>query len=423
MPGVIISSLKKINTNNPVFLLDEIDKMGKDARGDPGAALLEVLDPAQNNKFTDHFLSTPFDLSKIMFIATANSLETIHPALLDRMEVIDLSGYSIDEKLQIAKQYLVPRQVKQNGITDEVFQINDAELRTVITEYTMESGVRNLERAIGSICRVVAYRYAIAEKPEEFEQVVVDNSIIQEALGNKKIDSMLHERITKPGVAIGLAYTTVGGRCLLIETTKFPGTGNLTLTGQLGDVMKESIGTSLSWIKTNAIRMGLLKGNKSGVVRVIQTDTDVDGQAIKENANLNRLTHQWDLHVHFPAASTPKDGPSAGVTITVALVSLFSGRRVRSDFAMTGEISLQGLVMPVGGIKEKVMAAHRNGLRNVILPKKNEQDLEDVPEDLRNDMTVHFVTKIEEALRLALEDDIDPEFFKQDLLPFFRPKL
>ena len=231
MPGVIISSLKKIKTNNPVFLLDEIDKMGKDARGDPGAALLEVLDPAQNSNFTDHFLSTPFDLSKIMFIATANSLDTIHPALLDRMEVIDLTGYSIDEKLQIAKQYLVPRQIKQNGINDKIFEINDEELRTVITEYTMESGVRNLERAIGSICRIVAYRYAISKSPDTFDKVVVDNSIIQEALGNKKVDSLLHERISKPGVAIGLAYTTVGGRCLLIETTKFPGSGQLTLTG------------------------------------------------------------------------------------------------------------------------------------------------------------------------------------------------
>lgn len=281
--------------------------------------------------------------------------------------------------------------------------------------------MRNLERAMGSICRVVAYRYAISEKPEEFERVVVDNSIIQEALGNKKNDSLLHERITKPGVAIGLAYTTVGGRCLLIETTKFPGSGNLTLTGQLGDVMKESIGTGLSWIKTNAFRLGLLPTPRSP--KFIETNTDLDGQVQKDTADLNRLLHKWDLHVHFPAAATPKDGPSAGVCITVALVSLFSGRRVRSDFAMTGEISLQGLVMPVGGIKEKVMAAHRNGLKHVILPKKNEQDLDDVPEDLRKEIRVHFVSRVEEALNLALEEEVDPEFFKQDLLPFFRPKL
>lgn len=428
MPGVIISSLKKIKTNNPVFLLDEIDKMGKDARGDPGAALLEVLDPAQNNKFTDHYLSTPFDLSKIMFIATANSLETIHPALLDRMEVIDLSGYSIDEKLQIAKQYLVPRQVKQNGITEAIFEMKDPEIRTVITEYTMESGVRNLERAIGSICRTVAYKYAVAEEQESFEKVTVDNAIIQEALGNKKIDSLLHERITKPGVAIGLAYTSVGGRCLLIETTKFPGSGQVSLTGQLGDVMKESITTSLSWIKTNAVRMGLLpipplgKLSNSEVVRVIKTDAP-DARNLLSQKTLEHLMQKWDLHVHFPAASTPKDGPSAGVTITVALVSLFCGRRVRADFAMTGEISLQGLVLPVGGIKEKVMAAHRNGLKNVILPKKNDQDLDDVPEDLRNEIKVHFVSTVEEALKLALEDDIDSEFLKQELMPAFRPKL
>lgn len=236
---------------------------------------------------------------------------------------------------------------------------------------------------------------------------------------------MLNERITKPGVAIGLAYTSVGGRCLLIETTKFPGSGQLTLTGQLGDVMKESIGTSLSWIKTNAIRLGLLPGprqQKTEVVRVIKADAD-DTRHTQEQNVLDRLMHKWDMHVHFPAASTPKDGPSAGVTITVALVSLFCGRRVRSDFAMTGEITLQGLVMPVGGIKEKVMAAHRNGCKNVILPRKNDQDLDDVPEDLRNDITVHFVTNVEEALNLALEDEIDPDFFKQDLIPAFRPKL
>ena len=232
MPGVIISSLKKVNTNNPVFLLDEIDKLGSGQRGDPGAALLEVLDPAQNSKFTDHFLSTPFDLSKVMFIATANSLETIHPALLDRMEVIDLSGYTIDEKVEIAQQYLVPRQLKANGISDKIFEMQEQELRLVISEYTAESGVRNLERAIGSICRVVAYRFAISQDPDNFEKVTVDNSIIDEALGNKKINSLLpKERITKPGVAIGLAYTTVGGRCLLVETTKYPGVGKVHLTG------------------------------------------------------------------------------------------------------------------------------------------------------------------------------------------------
>ncbi len=429
MPGVIISSLIKVKTNNPVFLLDEIDKMGSGNRGDPGAALLEVLDPAQNTKFTDHFMSTPFDLSKIMFIATANSLETIHPALLDRLEVIDLSGYSIEEKVQISKQYLVPRQLKLNGITEQIFEIKDPEIRTVITEFTMESGVRNLERALGSISRVVAYRYAVAESKEKFEKITVDNSIIEEALGNKKIDTFLYERITKPGVAIGLAYTPVGGRCLLIETTKFPGSGSIQLTGQLGDVMKESVGASLSWIKSNAFRMGLLPHKKGEeVVRVLKEqyhgqESKYETQENSKEVEMSRLMHRWDLHVHFPAASTPKDGPSAGVTITVALASLFCGRRVRADYAMTGEISLQGLVLPVGGIKEKVRAAHRNGLKNVILPMKNEKDLEDVPEDLRNEITVHFVSTIEEALDLALEDEIDLEFFKQKLIPSFRPKL
>ena len=225
MPGVILSSLKKIKTSNPVFLLDEIDKMGKDARGDPGAALLEVLDPAQNTKFTDHFLGTPFDLSKVMFIATANQLDTIHPALLDRMEVIDIDGYSIDEKLEIAKRYLVPRQIKDNGISKEIIEFQDPEIKTVITEFTMESGVRNLERAIGSICRVAAYRFVIEKDQKSFKKIIVDNAVIVEALGNKRIDSYLNERITRPGVAIGMAYTAVGGRSLLVETTKFPGTG------------------------------------------------------------------------------------------------------------------------------------------------------------------------------------------------------
>jgi|688.fasta_scaffold264020_1 ATP-dependent Lon protease len=258
MPGVIINSLKKVKSSNPVFLLDEIDKMGRDARGDPGAALLEVLDPAQNNKFTDHFLATPFDLSDIMFIATANSLDTIHPALLDRMEVIEISGYSLEEKLEIAKKYIVPRQIKENGITDKVIQIKEKELKQIIIEYTAESGVRNLERAIGSVCRVVAYKYAIASDPETFKRVTVDSTLITDALGNNTSDVLLNERIQTPGTAIGLAYTANGGRALLIETTKYPGSGKLILTGQLGDVMKESIGTSLSWIRSNAVRLGLV---------------------------------------------------------------------------------------------------------------------------------------------------------------------
>jgi ATP-dependent Lon protease len=232
--------------------------MGRDARGDPGAALLEVLDPAQNNKFTDHFLATPFDLSDIMFIATANSLDTIHPALLDRMEVIEISGYSLEEKLEIAKKYIVPRQIKENGITDKVIQIKEKELKQIIIEYTAESGVRNLERAIGSVCRVVAYKYAIASDPETFKRVTVDSTLITDALGNNTSDVLLNERIQTPGTAIGLAYTANGGRALLIETTKYPGSGKLILTGQLGDVMKESIGTSLSWIRSNAVRLGLV---------------------------------------------------------------------------------------------------------------------------------------------------------------------
>mmetsp|Transcript_31130 Transcript_31130/g.47580 ORF Transcript_31130/g.47580 Transcript_31130/m.47580 type:complete len:300 (+) Transcript_31130:1299-2198(+) len=249
MPGVIIQSLIKINTNNPVFLLDEIDKMGRDSRGgDPGAAMLEVLDPSQNKQFSDHFLGTPFDLSKIVFIATANSLDTIHPALLDRMEIIDISGYSLKEKMEISKTYLIPRQITDNGIKPEIISFSPQIIEQIIMNYTAESGVRNLERSIGSVCRGVAYEYAIAEKQEDFKLVDIDQKHVKEALGSKKFDLNLNERIMKPGVAIGLAYTPIGGSALLVETTKFPGTGQLKLTGKLGEVMRESVNASISWI-------------------------------------------------------------------------------------------------------------------------------------------------------------------------------
>ena len=268
--------------------------------------------------------------------------------------------------------------------------MKDKEIKTVITEFTMESGVRNLERSIGSICRIVAYRYAIHENPDSFEKIEVDNSIIEEALGNKKIDSALNERISRPGIAIGLAYTATGGRCLLIETTKFPGYGNITLTGQLGDVMKESVSTALSWVKANAIRLNLVPHTSKDPLKVISKGQDEDPRQVQ----VRKLMKQFDLHVHFPAAAIPKDGPSAGVTITVALVSLFSGCKVKQGYAMTGEISLQGQILPVGGIKEKVMAAHRNNITNILLPKKNEQDFEDVPEDVRREITVKFIEDV-----------------------------
>eukprot|EP00347_Sterkiella_histriomuscorum_P014802 403359469 len=430
LPGVIIQSLKKIKTNNPVFLLDEIDKLGRDNRGDPSSAMLEVLDPNQNDKFTDHFLATPFDLSNVFFIATANSLDTIHPALLDRMEVVDISGYSIQEKMEIAKRYLIPKQIKENGITDQIIEYKEREIEKIITEFTMESGVRNLDRAIGSVCRQVAYQYAISKTPEVFSKITVDDALIKEALGNPKYDFSMEERITRPGIAIviltllylifqGLAYTEVGGRALLIETAKYPGTGQLNLTGKLGDVMKESVNTALSWIKTNAGRIGVYKSLKKLRVDV----ADDPNHLVKEDRNAELIFKQFDLHVHFPAAAVPKDGPSAGVTITTALVSLLTNRRVKSDFAMTGEISLQGLVLPVGGIKEKTIAAHRNGIKNVILPFKNKKDIDEIPTDVRKDIQIHFAHRIEEVLELALEKTIDHKYLKEESQSIFKHKL
>mmetsp|Transcript_25582 Transcript_25582/g.25382 ORF Transcript_25582/g.25382 Transcript_25582/m.25382 type:complete len:480 (+) Transcript_25582:727-2166(+) len=258
-PGVIIQSLKKVNTNNPVFLLDEIDKIGQDWKGDTSSAMLEVLDPEQNTKFTDHYLTTPFDLSQVMFIATSNNLETIHPALLDRMEVIDISGYSVKEKVQISMNYLIPKQIEANGISDQIISFSKPMVTKVVKEYTMESGVRNLDRCMGSICRSVAYKYAITKQRDGFEKIDVDEELIIKALGNPKFNFILNKKISRPGLAIGLAYTSVGGKSLLIETSKYPGNGKLKLTGKLGDVMKESVATALSWIKTNSIRLGLIQ--------------------------------------------------------------------------------------------------------------------------------------------------------------------
>lgn len=420
MPGVIISSLIKIKTNNPVFLLDEIDKLSQDTRqGDPGAALLEVLDPNQNNQFSDHFLGTPFDLSNVIFIATANVLDTIHPALLDRMELIELSGYTPQEKLQIAKRYLVPKQILENGLTEKQISFEEPKLEKIIMEYTGESGVRNLERSIGSVCRSIAYDYAVSTDPEAFKQVQVTNALIEEALGNRKYDHQLKERILKPGNAIGLAYTSIGGSALLVETCMFPGSGQLKLTGKQGDVMKESVNTSISWIQSNAAMLGILQESNQKIEVI-----DALMSKIKDRSIMEHAFKDIDLHVHFPAAATPKDGPSAGVTITVALVSLFSGRKVRSDIAMTGELSLQGHVLPVGGIKEKCMSAHRNGILKVILPKQNQKDVSDIPEDLRKQMKFFFCKNVSEYLEIALEDKVDSTYVQQTLSNFraFRSK-
>lgn len=416
-PGVIIQSLKKVKTNNPVFLLDEIDKIGRDWKGDTSSAMLEVLDPEQNNKFSDHYLATPFDLSQVMFIATANSLETIHPALIDRMEVIDISGYSVKEKVQISLNYLIPKQINENGLDEKVIEFQEPIVQKIVQEYTMESGVRNLERCLGSVCRSVAYDYAICKDRDHFKKISVDRPLVIKALGNPKFNFILNKKITRPGVAVGLAYTSVGGKALLIETARFPGNGQIKLTGQLGDVMKESVTTAISWIRTNSVRLGITEEKnlrKGGNIDIL------DEEALAGQGEFtNSLFSKFDVHLHFPAAAIPKDGPSAGVTITTALVSLFSNRRVKNNIAMTGEISLHGDVLPVGGIKEKCIAAMQNGVKTVLLPSENQLDAQELPDDVKEALTIKFCSKIEEVLSHALEKDVDDEFIKNSYKPFF----
>ncbi|NPA93813.1 MAG: endopeptidase La [Thermodesulfobacteria bacterium] len=371
MPGRIIQGLRKVGVNNPVMMLDEIDKIGTDFRGDPASALLEVLDPEQNSQFTDHYLGVEFDLSKIIFIATANVLETIPAPLLDRMEVLELSGYTLEDKIEIAKRYLIPRQLEQHGLTRKNLTIEKRALVRIISEYTREAGVRNLERQIGSICRAVARMVAQGHQ----EKVVVKVRNLEEFLGKPRYLPEVAERTSVPGVATGLAWTPVGGDILFVEATKMPGSGKLTLTGQLGDVMKESAQTALSYVKSKACSFGIPE----------------------------ELFKTEDIHVHVPAGAIPKDGPSAGITITVALVSLFTDKPVRPDVAMTGEITLRGLVLPVGGIKEKVLAAHRAGIKEIILPKRNAVDLDELPEPIKNELTFHLVSKIDQAVKIAFK--------------------
>lgn len=420
-PGVIIQSLKKIQTNNPVFLLDEIDKIGKDWKGDTSSAMLEVLDPEQNSKFTDHYLATPFDLSSVMFIATANSLDSVHPALLDRMEIIDISGYSVKEKVQIALNFLIPKQILENGLNEKVIEFSEPMVNKVVEEYTMESGVRNLERSLGSVCRSVAYDYAICKDRESFTKVKVSEKLIIKALGYPKFNFVLNKKIERPGLAIGLAYTSVGGKCLLIETSKFPGNGQLKLTGKLGDVMKESVVTALSWIRTNSLRLGIIEEkfnrNKNKIAILDEESLSNEGELRKG------LFSKFDIHCHFPAAAIPKDGPSAGVTITTALVSLFTNRRVKNHIAMTGEISLHGDVLPVGGIKEKCIAAMQNGIKMVLLPAENKLDAKELPDDVKEGLKITFCTRMEEVLSYALCEDIDEEFIKNSYKPIFTSKI
>ena len=373
LPGRIIQTLRRIESCNPVILLDELDKVGADFRGDPAAALLEVLDPAQNSTFTDHYLDLPFDLSRVLFITTANWLEPIHPALRDRLEVIELPSYTESEKLQIAKRYLVPRQIEERGLTRRDVKFADSALRKLIREYTREAGVRQLEREIAALIRKATRK--IVSRNGAAETVRLDVKELESYLGHAKFVSETAEKISEFGIATGLAWTPVGGDVLFIEATRMRGRGGLLLTGSLGEVMKESAQTAVSYLRSQAKKL----------------DLDLDDYS------------KHDLHIHVPAGATPKDGPSAGVTLVAALASLLSKRRVRSDTAMTGEISLRGRVMRVGGIKEKVMAAARFGVKQVILPEGNKPDWLDVPAEVRARLKVHFVKQISEVLPLALE--------------------
>ena len=372
MPGRIIQSIRRSGVNNPVMMLDEIDKLGADYRGDPSAALLEILDPEQNNSFTDHYLDLPFDLSKVFFIATANQLGPIPPALRDRMEVIQLAGYSDREKLQIAKRYLVPRQVRENGLTTEQLEITDNAVNLVATRYTREAGVRQLERTIGRLARKVALKIAKGET----KKITIDQTDIEDLLGAPHFYPEEARKELPAGVATGMAWTDMGGVLLFIEATLLPGGGGgFTITGQLGDIMQESARAARSYLWAHAQEFGI--------------DT--------------KMFKDYGVHLHVPAGAIPKDGPSAGVTITSALASLFTGRRVRPDTAMTGEITLSGLVFPVGGIKEKVLAAHRAGIRRIILPARNEADLKDIPADVRSELEIVPVNRISEVVDAALE--------------------
>ena len=377
MPGTIIRALRDAGSNNPLFMIDEIDKMGADFRGDPSSAMLEVLDPEQNYSFRDHYLDLPFSLENVIFITTANNLDTVPGPLRDRMEVIQLAGYSEEEKLEIAKRYLVPRQIERNGLRRSMVSFTAAGLRTIISDYTREAGVRQLEREIGSVCRKIARQVAEDGGPPARRRVSVTEPRVRELLGKRRFFAETRRRTARPGVATGLAWTPVGGEVLFIEATAMQGKGQLTLTGQLGEVMRESAQAALSYVRANV-------------------DSLVPG-----------LGDDWfaahDVHIHVPSGAIPKDGPSAGVAIAVALASLLSGRPVRSDVAMTGEITLTGQVLPIGGLKEKALAAQRSGIRVVIAPALNEQDVDEIPTHLRSKLEFVFVSEISEVLDSALQ--------------------
>jgi len=371
LPGRIIQALRRTESNNPIFMLDEIDKVGSDFRGDPSSALLEVLDPEQNFSFSDHYLDVPFDLSKVMFITTANILDTIPPALRDRMEVLQLLGYTEDEKIKIANRYLIPRQRREHGLKSDQIKFTRGAVKHIISGYTREAGLRNLEREIATICRGVASQIATGKT----RSVSIKLSSIAKYLGPVRLTSEVKARIKTPGVAMGLAWTQTGGELLFIEATSMKGNKGLTLTGQLGDVMKESATAALSFIRSNAKSLN-----------------------ISEDFFQNR-----DIHIHIPAGAIPKDGPSAGVTMLTALTSLLTDKVIKKDLAMTGEITLRGQVLPVGGVKEKVLAAHRAGIKTIILPAWNEKDLEDIPKKVQKEIKFHFAEKMMDVLKLALD--------------------
>ncbi|MFN2456263.1 MAG: endopeptidase La [Pyrinomonadaceae bacterium] len=388
LPGRVIQSIRRAGVNNPVMMLDEIDKMGADYRGDPASAMLEILDPQQNNSFRDHYLDLPFDLSKVFFIATANSLAPIPAPLRDRMEIIQLAGYSDHEKLHIARQYLVPRQIKENGLDENQFDITDAAITLLATRYTREAGVRQMERTIGSIVRKVALKIA----QNETEHMTVDAPDVKELLGAPRFYPEEARKELPAGVATGMAWTEMGGEVLFIEATLLPGGSGLTLTGQLGEVMQESARAARSYLWAHAGEFGISP----------------------------EMFKSYGVHLHVPAGAIPKDGPSAGVTMASALASLYTGRRVRSDTAMTGEITLSGLVFPVGGVKEKVLAAHRAGIRRIVLPARNEPDTEEIPEDVRKELEIVPATRISDALEATLEKLVSsppPSLSPQQLLP------
>jgi ATP-dependent Lon protease len=372
MPGRVVQAIKRGGTRNPVFMLDEIDKVGSDWRGDPSSALLEVLDPAQNASFRDHYLNVDFDLSSVMFIATANQLETIPAPLRDRMEILTLDGYTEYEKVHIARRHLVPRQVEANGLKPGEVVFSDEALRKIVEDYTREAGVRTLERQIGAVCRKSVARIASGE----VASLEITPELVRSYLKKERFESESAEVIEIPGIATGLAVTPVGGDILFIEATRMRGKGEFTLTGQLGDVMRESARIAHSYVRSKAQELG------------------VDPAVFAE----------MDVHVHVPSGAVPKDGPSAGVAMAMAIASLFTGRPVRGDTGMTGEVTLRGRVLPIGGVKMKVLAAHRAGLITVILPRKNERDLDDLPEDVRQKMRFLLVDRIDEALAAALTD-------------------